>query len=111
MARRQRGRLTTGCGLHKRLYGYVRKYRRTHLQRGQFAALVEQGLPEERAAYFLDPWNNPYWIRHRCEDVEGAGRRMSVFVYSFGPNRRRDSTPFTLDGDDIGSYVLQVDPR
>ena len=69
---------------------------------GRFVALTDRGLPEERAAYFLDPWNSPYWIRDRCERRE---ERRSVFVYSFGPNRVRDSTRFEIREDDVGAYL------
>ena len=64
----------------------------------EFAKLVEEAL---RRQYFLDPWNLPYWIRHRCSE----GRTTAVFVYSFGPNRRRDSDPGEIRGDDIGAHA------
>ena len=57
-------------------------------------------LPEERADYFLDPWNSPYWIRHRC-----SSKRQRITIYSFGPNRRRDSDSRELRGDDIGAVI------
>lgn len=91
------------CNLHKRLYTFVEQYGQDGLLRGGFAALQSQGLPAERAAYFLDPWNSPYWIRDRCD---ARGGKRFVFVYSFGPNRRRDSTPTELLGDDIGAFIV-----
>ncbi len=95
------------CGLHKRLYTLVqkKKYARP-LTKGSFAGLVNRGLPEARAEFFLDPWNSPYWIRDRCEKENG---RRVVFVYSFGPNRSRDSSRWEIMGDDIGQYAL-VEP-
>ncbi|MEK7703250.1 MAG: hypothetical protein AAB317_04750 [Nitrospirota bacterium] len=55
-----------------------------------------------RHSYFLDPWNNSYWISYQ------EGR---IIIYSMGPNRRRDVSfhdltleAFTsggFDGDDI----------
>ena len=55
----------------------------------------------DRQGYFLDPWNNPYWLlTDRDED--------KVYIYSFGPNRRRDSDTHPLEeweGDDIGIFV------
>ncbi len=56
----------------------------------------------DRKGYFLDPWNNPYWIL-----VTKKGRRG--ILYSFGPNRRRDTKmpkkklkkSFEAHGDDI----------
>jgi hypothetical protein len=103
---KSKGRDTiTKCGLHKRLYTFVedKKYERP-LAAGAFASLTGVGLPEERAEFFLDPWNSPYWIRDRCdEDTE----RRSVFIYSFGPNRSRDSNRWEILGDDVGAYVIR----
>ena len=97
----------TKCGLHKRLYTVVQTKKRARpLTEGSFTGLVDRGLPEARAEFFLDPWNSPYWIRDRCD--KGMGRRV-VFVYSFGPNRSRDSSRWEILGDDIGEYVL-VEP-
>jgi hypothetical protein len=90
--------------LHKRVYTFVekKKYARP-LTEGSFTRLVDRGLPEARAEFFLDPWNSPYWIRDRCD--EDNGRRV-VFVYSFGPNRSRDSSRWEILGDDIGKHAL-----
>jgi len=100
-------RAITKCGVHKRLYTFVQQQKQARpLTEGSFRALVERGLPEKRAEFFLDPWSSPYWIRDRCHRDEG---RRVVFVYSFGPNRSRDSTPWEIRGDDIGQYVL-VEP-
>jgi hypothetical protein len=95
------GRVQVRCGLHKRLYTFVREYDQTYLNSGEFSELRMQGIPEERIEYFLDPWNSPYWIRHRCAARKGLN---TTFVYSLGPNRRRDSTRTEIDGDDIGLY-------
>lgn len=95
----------TRCGLHKRLYTFVQTRKRGRpLADGEFAALVDEGLPEERARYYLDPWNTPYWVRDRCDERES---RRVVSVYSFGPNRRRDSSRWEILGDDIGLYVVR----
>ena len=98
-----RGRFPTKCGLHKRVYSYVVKYDVAALSEGQFAELQQLGMPEERAEFFMDPWNAPYWIRYRCDASTG---RKALFFYSFGPNRRRDSSVWEILGDDIGSYVF-----
>ena len=90
------------CNLHKRLYTFVQEYGQTNLFNGSYSRLQSQGLPEERAEFFLDPWNSPYWIRDRCD--RQANKRVT-FVYSFGPNRRRDSSRSEIQGDDIGSYI------
>ena len=97
------GEMRVRCGVHKRLYTYANKYAQTHLLDGEFAQLTSQGLPDERASYLLDPWNSPYWIRDNCAD---DGRIRIAFVYSFGPNRRRDSNRWRIMGDDVGVFIL-----
>jgi len=93
------------CGLHKRLYTYVESYGADFLYEGEFAALTERGLPNDRADFFIDPWNSPYWIRSRCsEDF----REQSVFLYSFGPDRVRDSSRWEFLDDDPGIYMLRI---
>ncbi len=90
------------CNLHKRLYTFVEEYDQTNLFKGSYSGLQSQGLPKERAEFFLDPWNSPYWIRDRCDK---QGNKRLIFVYSFGPNRRRDSTSTEILDDDIGTYI------
>jgi hypothetical protein len=99
----------TKCGLHKRLYTFVqsKKYAEP-LARGSFAALSPETLPPARAEFFLDPWNSPYWIRDRCDREDG---RRSVFVYSFGPNRSRDSNRWEILDDDVGAYIIRSSSR
>ncbi len=66
----------------------------------------------DRKGYFLDPWNNPYWIL-----VTKKGRRG--VLYSFGPNRRRDTrlpkkkvpADFEASGDDILVSFSVNDPQ
>jgi hypothetical protein len=84
------------CGAHKRLYSFVEDYDRDELRHSAFAGLAEP----ERAAYFLDPWNSPYWIRHLCTQEDG---RSTLVVYSFGPDRRRNSLDVEIEGDDVGA--------
>ena len=99
----------TRCGLHKRLFTFVQtRESARHLGQGSFAALVGEGLPPDRAEYFLDPWSSPYWVRDRCDRRES---RRVVFVYSFGPNRARDSSRWKILGDDIGYYVVERPAR
>ncbi len=107
MALENDGYPVTNCNLHKRVYSFERKYEAPYLYKGRYAGLVERGMPEERASFFLDPWNSPYWIRDRCLD-EDTNKRV-IFVYSFGPNRRRDSSPFEVLGDDVGVYLYRYD--
>jgi hypothetical protein len=100
-----RGMETIECGdtpkfyRHKRIYTYVSAYVPGGLGDGAYAGLIAQGLPEERADFFIDPWNNPYWIRDDC-DEEKSLRRMGI--YSFGPDRRRESVIWDIEGDDVG---------
>lgn len=94
-------KLHTRCGIHKRLYTFMREYNQTYLVRGRFASHLRELDSAERANYLLDPWNSPYWVRHKC----GDGKRVA-FVYSLGPNRRRDSDEWAILGDDIGDYFI-----
>lgn|GEM_PF-6869366 len=55
-----------------------------------------------RAGIFLDPWNTAYWVRDNCAD---DGHPDTTYLYSFGPNRRRDSTPWEIRGDDLAIVV------
>jgi len=98
-------RVTSRCGLHKRLYTYVQKYEQTYLLEGVFAGLKAQGLPKERADFFLDPWNSPYWVRDSCPT---GSQKRQVFVYSFGPNRKRESSRSEIRGDDVGVFIVGV---
>jgi hypothetical protein len=107
MGWRAGGEPVTDCGMHKRVYSWVQKYGHAELHEGNFARLVDRGLPEERAQFFIDPWNSPYWIRHECSQ---GRRRQVVFVYSLGPNRRRESGDWEVRGDDVGAVILSTDP-
>lgn len=104
---RQEGELAAGkCGLHKRLFSFVEKYRKQQLQEGSFASIVREPSSSDRARYFIDPWNTPYWIRHSCGEGPGGSE---VLVYSFGPNRMRDSGSGGIRGDDIGAVLVSSD--
>jgi len=90
--------------VHKRVYtATVSEYLRfgtdsAYLEGQPTPAEVESGGRADRKGYFLDPWNNPYWVLWDDDD-DGI-----LIVYSFGPNRRRDTEmrPFTEpEGDDI----------
>ncbi len=91
--------------LHKRIYSYESKYGNDYLFEGEFSGLVSRGLPQERADFFLDPWNSPYWIRLRWDSKKRT--RFTAIVYSFGPNRRRDSTRTEILGDDVGTFIFR----
>jgi len=85
------------CGKHERLNAMAKRSKGERLRKGRFRSLTRSGLPEERAEFFIDPWSTAYWVRTSCND-----RRDKVFIYSFGPNRGRDSSKWKLGGDDIG---------
>ncbi len=89
------------CGLHKRLRTLFTQSHAEALRKRTIANRPEIRVMDARAKYFLDPWNLPYWIKVYCD----GNNRRKVFVYSFGPNRRRDSTKGKIDGDDIGRYL------
>ena len=95
-------KLHTRCGIHKRLYTFVRDYGQTHLLFGEFAERLRAAGEYDRANYLLDPWNSPYWLRHTC-----SGDRESVFVYSFGPDRQRDSDEWQVIEDDVGKALKE----
>ena len=97
--------ISSKCGLHKRLYTFKEQYDQDYLLEGAFSGLQAQGLPEARADYFLDPWNSPYWLRSQCSKDRS---RIAIFVYSFGPNRRRDSDRWKIVDDDIGAYIARL---
>lgn len=99
------GRVHTRCGIHKRLYTFVIEYQQAYLLKGEFSQLLESSGNDVRAEYLLDPWNSAYWIRHKCRNG-----REAKFVYSFGPDRKRDSNDWEIGnedagGDDIGVYM------
>ncbi len=88
---------TLPCGKHERLNLMARVTKSDRLAEGEFRSLVQKGLPEERAEFFIDPWATAYWVRTTCNS-----KRTKVYVYSFGPNRRRDSKKWKRRDDDIG---------
>ncbi|MGH7885888.1 MAG: hypothetical protein ACRENO_09365 [Thermodesulfobacteriota bacterium] len=91
------------CGYHVRIFKYSNKHdRKQKLKNGFFAKLQNQGLSKERAEFFLDPWNSPYWVRDDCLD----DKKRRITVYSFGPDRSRQSLPTKLLGDDIGTELV-----
>lgn len=57
---------------------------------------------ELRQKYAIDPWGSPYWL----EMERGRDSRRLVTVYSFGPDRRRDSADDRGDDVRVTSEVL-----
>jgi hypothetical protein len=99
--------------LHKRVFtatldGYLRFGDESAFLEGRQTPAEPEAVDprRDRIGYFLDPWNNPYWVHFQR-------RSRRVILYSFGPNRRRDSHPGKdgeLSGDDIG-LVFFVRPH
>ncbi|MEQ9324559.1 MAG: hypothetical protein RIF41_35670 [Polyangiaceae bacterium] len=98
-------RLTGRRRVHKRLFtaakvGYVRLPPVTEA--------THEEADARRARYQLDPWQQPYWILLTTRNRD----RPALVLYSFGPNRRRDSLlddappgdPF-IAGDDVAVHV------
>ncbi len=55
-----------------------------------------------RRKYAMDPWGQPYWMQYEEPEEE----EVTIAVYSFGPNRRRDFTARDFTGtDDIGAFT------
>jgi hypothetical protein len=105
------GDLETGdCGLHGRVASLVGEPGWEALADGSFAAMAGRELPETRARFFVDPWNQPYWYIDVCR-VEGPVFEREARVYSFGRNRRRDSVEFAVAGDDLAVVVRKVERR
>lgn len=88
--------------VHKRVFTAARDQ---YLALSGGAFLEGQRTPAEgagvarrdRRGYFLDPWNNPYWIVWEKKHQRAA-------LYSFGPNRLRDTDVRESDaaaGDDL----------
>ncbi len=92
--------LHTRCSIHKRLYTFAIEYGQSFIFDGEFSALARDVRDNRRAEFILDPWNSAYWVIHSC-----TKDREARFVYSFGPNRRRDSTDWEIGGDDVGAYL------
>jgi hypothetical protein len=88
------------------------------------AEIERSAARTDRRGYFLDPWNNAYWIYYLSVSnpspafLETDTSRVfgSLIVYSMGPNRRRDTdlaslrpesfVAGSLAGDDIGMGFL-----
>ncbi len=88
---------------HSRLFTIVNEKRVKPLKKGEFVDAATAIGEDDRARFFIDPWKSPYWARLRKRDDE-----MVITLYSFGPNRRRDSTRGELRGDDIGK-IIRID--
>ncbi|NLG63930.1 MAG: hypothetical protein GX539_16950 [Candidatus Cloacimonetes bacterium] len=96
-------RLAGARSVHKRAFtaveeGYVRPDGLTALRA---VACPEDSAASARRAYLIDPWGTAYWIA-----TERGADSITVRVYSFGPNRRRDGGALEAGGDDIGAPLV-----
>jgi hypothetical protein len=91
--------------VHKRIYTAVLQnyfrlpYHSLFLEGKQTpAAHIIGEVRKDRRGYFLDPWNNPYWVYY-------YRKKKLVILYSFGSNRKRDSylKDGRIQGDDLGN--------
>ncbi len=99
------GKLPSGCGTHMRVFTWVRKHELKEFVAGSFASGTNAALGSSdhvRREFFLDPWNNAYWIWHSC-----GKSSQRVMLYSFGPNGRRDSRRTAIIEDDIGAELVR----
>ena len=101
--------LATKYSVHRRLFTAARFQQLEFGNRSRFLEFrtspAEPGGAEprrDRRGYFLDPWNNSYWIQY-------SRRRDAAIIYSFGPNRRRDTNFERLSEEEVRSEVLDGD--
>jgi hypothetical protein len=85
-----RPKLLGKSSVHKRLFTAARD--------GYLQLAGAAPARRDRHGYFLDPWNNPYWIAY-----DRKARRITL--YSFGPDRRRD-VDIRRPGTDVGDDVV-----
>lgn len=83
-------------------------FRMREVHKRVYTAVKAGYLELDPDEFYLDAWNNPYWIAfERKRDGRG-----SVVLYSFGPNRRRELDPKRPDapapGSDDVKIVLEV---
>lgn len=83
---------------HKRIWTFVGDERiELDSLRSQLAAVpCDDDNRDARRRYAVDPWGTAYWMR-----LSRDGLLVRATIYSFGPNRRRDSAEDLPGGDDI----------
>lgn len=103
----QGGKFLTECNLQARLHSLDSDgFLLPRLKEGAFARLASTDSAR-RAQYLLDPWNMPYWISDQCDPAA-----RYIMLFSFGPNRRRESTDWAVGGDDVATYAFHLgEPR
>jgi len=88
--------------VHLRIFTSVKRYNLKWLYENEFAKQAKQGNTKNRSEFFIDPWNMPYWVLFKSDKKTG---RKRFILYSFGPNRKRDSDNWNVKGDDIGIVI------
>lgn len=100
VTRRMNRRLDDNLSLHTRVSSFARNHEADRLHFGKFSVAADSEGAKNRASFFLDPWNTPYWVV-----MTGNDERITTTVYSLGPNRRRDSSSHSMKGDDVGITI------
>lgn len=97
------GRLAGTQSVHKRVFTAVQE---GYIDAAGLTALRAVACPEDEGAatrrtHMIDPWGTAYWVA-----TERDADSITVRVYSFGPNRRRDGGALEGGGDDIGAPLV-----
>ncbi|MBI2375720.1 MAG: hypothetical protein HYV07_17120 [Deltaproteobacteria bacterium] len=98
VAKGARRKLDKKRQVHKRVFT-ARRSAYFKLSKGDFVSLPADEDARARRRFFVDPWQQPYWIF-----VQNRGGETTRWVYSFGPNRKRESElgfPPKQTGDDV----------
>jgi hypothetical protein len=90
--------------VNSRVAAFARKFDVNRLYFGKFSVAADSEGEKNRASFFLDPWNTPYWVV-----MTGNGPHTTTTVYSLGLNHRLDSVGHKMLGDDIGITVSSRD--
>jgi hypothetical protein len=89
-----------GRNVHKRVFTSARD---GYLVVDEITTFLEGNTArKDRRGYFLDPWNNPYWIFYSKKSRSGG-------VYSFGPNRKRDVVIRDRDSDPGDDVIVRFE--
>ncbi len=97
------GRLAGARSVHKRVFtavedGYIDAAGLTALRA---VACADDDAAAARRTHMIDPWGTAYWVA-----AERGADSITLRVYSFGPNRRRDGGSLSGGGDDIGAPIV-----
>ena len=97
------GRLAGARSVHKRVFTSIQQRYIDAAALTQFREVLCGSAAEtaERRRHAIDPWGAAYWISMQRSDAS-----ITLRVYSFGPNRRRDDGPARGDGDDVGATII-----